>query len=214
MGVLAISNLIPTYFKENKKDSSDVWGKEIEVAKGNLIKIVAPSGTGKTSLIHFLYRLRSDYSGSIRYNKKNLKDFSQEDIAQLRKNEVSVILQDMRLFNEQTILQNLEIKRQLNPYHPKEKIIEMAKRLGIDHRLEALAGKCSYGEQQRAVIIRALLQPFNLLLMDEPFSHLDDVNAKKAMELVLEEAQQRNAAVIFAELERVDYYPATKLFHM
>lgn len=211
---LILNDLLPLYFDEGRKATSAIWGKELRFSNGDLVKIVAPSGTGKTSLIHFLYRMRADYSGDILYNNKTLKSFTHEEIATLRKNKLSVVLQDMRLFGEQTILQNLEIKRQLNPHHPQEKIIEMAKRLGVDHRLEALAKNCSYGEQQRSVIIRALLQPFDMLLMDEPFSHLDDANAKKAMELILEEAAQRGAGIIFAELERVDYYPSTHLYYL
>lgn len=214
MGTLTIKNILPTYFEDNRKQTSEIWGKDLNFTNGDLIKIVAPSGTGKTSLIHFLYQLRDDYSGNILYNSKDLRQHNREDIAQLRKDCVSIILQDMRLFGEQTLLENLEIKRQLNPYHPQEKIVEMAKRLGIDGRLNALAKQCSYGEQQRSVIVRALMQPFDFLLMDEPFSHLDELNAQKAMELILEEVAQRNACIVFAELERVDYYPATKLFHL
>ena len=214
MASLAIKNILPTYFEESRKTSSEIWGKNLAFTSGDLVKIVAPSGTGKTSLIHFLYRMREDYSGNILCNNKDLRQHSHEEIAQLRKDHVSVILQDMRLFGEQTILENLEIKRQLNPYHPQEKIVEMAKRLGIDSRLNALAKQCSYGEQQRSVIIRALMQPFDFLLMDEPFSHLDEENAQKAMKLILEEVAQRKACVLFAELERVDYYPATKLFRL
>lgn len=214
MALLSIQDLLPVYFDESRKTGSEIWGKSLAFNKGDLVKIVAPSGTGKTSLIHFLYSMREDYTGAISYNGKDLKQHSQEDIATLRKDSVSVVLQDMRLFGEQTVLENLEIKRQLNPYHPVEKIAAMADRLGIGNKLNSLAKQCSYGEQQRTVIIRALLQPFDVLLMDEPFSHLDDANAKKAMELILEEVQQRNAAVIFAELERVDYYPATHLYHL
>lgn len=212
MGLLTIQNLLPGYFNESSKAGSGIWGKDLSFSNGDLVKIVAPSGTGKTSLIHFLYHMRDDYNGAILYDNKNLKTFNPEQIATLRKDHLSVVLQDMRLFGDQTFLENLEIKRQLNPFHPPQKIMEMAKRLGIETRLNALAKNCSYGEQQRAVIIRALLQPFDFLLMDEPFSHLDDTNAKKSMELILEEAHLRNAGIIFAELERVDYYPATKLY--
>ena len=214
MATLTIKNLLPAYFEEARKQASEIWGKDLTFTKGDLVKIVAPSGTGKTSLIHFLYRMRQDYNGNISYDEKDLAQYTREETARLRKDYVSIVLQDMRLFNGQTILENLEIKRQLNPYHQQQKIVDMAKRLGIDSRLHALAGQCSYGEQQRAVIIRALLQPFDFLLMDEPFSHLDDANSKKAMELILEEVKERNACVIFAELERVDYYPATKLFRL
>ena len=58
------------------------------------------------------------------------------------------------------------------------------------------------------------MQPFDILLLDEPFSHLDNKNSEKAMELILEEAKKRNAAIIFADLERVDYFPFTRLYHL
>lgn len=211
---LEIKHLLPVYFEEERKSTSEIWGKERSFSNGDLVNIVAPSGTGKTSLIHFLYKMRESYSGTILYDGKPLNQFSREAIAALRKDHVSIILQDMRLFGEQTILENLEVKRQLNPYHPQERIIEMAKRLGLDHRLNAQAKNCSYGEQQRAVIIRALLQPFGVLLMDEPFSHLDQANAQKAIGLILEEVANRNALVLFAELEKAAGFPATHLYHL
>ncbi|WP_018627166.1 ATP-binding cassette domain-containing protein [Niabella aurantiaca] len=211
---LEIQNLLPVYFEEERKSTSEIWGKERSFSNGDLVNIVAPSGTGKTSLIHFLYKMRESYSGTVLYDDKPLQQFSREETAALRKDHVSIILQDMRLFEEQTILENLEIKRQLSPYHPQERIIEMARRLGVDHRLNALAKNCSYGEQQRSVIIRALLQPFDVLLMDEPFSHLDNANSKKATELILEETAHRKALVIFAELEKAGSFPATHLYHL
>ncbi|HEX7847606.1 MAG TPA: ATP-binding cassette domain-containing protein [Chitinophagaceae bacterium] len=211
---LLIKNILPTYFQETVKERSEIWGKELLVEKGELIKVVAPSGSGKSSLINFLYGLRKDFNGNIRYNNKEVTAFSAEELAALRKDSLSIVFQDLRLFPEQTVTENLEIKRQLNPFHPAEKIKEMGERLGIGSRLHTKAKVCSYGEQQRTAIIRSLLQPFDILLLDEPFSHLDDKNAQRAMELMLEEARLRNAAIIFADLERIDYFPFTRLFHL
>jgi ABC-type lipoprotein export system ATPase subunit len=211
---LRIQQLLPVYFDEERKSNSDIWGKDLSFSKGEMIKIVAPSGSGKTSLVHFLYGMRQDYNGSILYGDKDIKQFGAEDFALHRKDLISVVFQDLRLFPEQTVGENLEIKRQLNPFHPSEKIKEMAERLGIGNKLQSKAKICSYGEQQRVSIIRSLLQPFDFLLLDEPFSHLDNNNSQKAMELMLEEAEQRKACIIFADLERIDYFPYTKLFHL
>ena len=211
---LQLKNLLPVYFEDTRKQYSEVWGKDLLFEKGQLVKIVAPSGSGKTSLIHFLYGMRNSYTGAIRYGEKDLKEFSVEELATFRKNNLSIVFQDMRLFPQQTVLQNLEIKRQLHPYHGAEKIREMAERLGIGNKLNSLCNQCSYGEQQRVSIIRALLQPFDFLLLDEPFSHLDNANSEKAMQLILEEAKLRNAAILFADLERIDYFPFTKMMHL
>lgn len=211
---LRIQHLLPLYFEENRKDSSGIWGKDLVFTKGEMIKIVAPSGSGKTSLMHFLYGMRNEYKGSISYGGNDIKNFGAEDFARYRKDNISVVFQDLRLFPEQTVQENLEIKRQLNPYHPAEKIAEMTERLGIGNKLQTKARICSYGEQQRVAIIRALLQPFDFLLLDEPFSHLDDNNSQKAMQLMLEEAEKRKACIVFADLERIDWFPFTRLFHL
>ncbi|MEO5564208.1 MAG: ATP-binding cassette domain-containing protein [Chitinophagaceae bacterium] len=211
---LRIQHLLPVYFEEERKNSSEIWGKDLVFAKEEMVKIVAPSGSGKTSLVHFMYGMRKDYNGVISYGEKDIKKFEVEDFAKYRKDHISVVFQDLRLFPEQTVWENLDIKRQLNPFHPAEKIKEMAERLGIGNKLQSKARICSYGEQQRVSIIRSLLQPFDFLLLDEPFSHLDTDNSKKAMGLMLEEARQRKACIVFADLERIDYFPYTRLFHL
>jgi putative ABC transport system ATP-binding protein len=211
---LQVKNLLPSYFEESRKTNSEVWGKDLTFNKGELVKIVAPSGSGKTSLIHFLYGLRKEYTGIIDYDNKMLTNFSIEQIAAFRKNHLSIVFQDMRLFSAQTVWENLEIKRQLNPYHQPEKIKVMTERLGIDSKLQSLCNRCSYGEQQRVSIIRALVQPFDFLLLDEPFSHLDNANSEKAMQLILEETKERNACILFADLERIEFFPYDRILHL
>ncbi len=134
---LRIQQLLPVYFEETSTQSSEVWGKELVFEKGELIKIVAPSGSGKSSLMNFLYGMRNDYTGTISYSNHSIRDFSAEDFARYRKDHISIVFQDLRLFPEQTVFENLEIKRQLNPFHPPEKIVEMAERLGIESKLKS-----------------------------------------------------------------------------
>jgi len=190
------------------------WGKEIVFQRGELTKIIAPSGSGKTSLMHFLYGIRREYTGDILYDQQSLRTIDPETLSGFRSSQVSIVFQDMRLLPEQTVMENLEIKRQLNPYHNEDKVRQMAERLGVGSKLASLGRTCSYGEQQRIAIIRSLMQPFDFLLLDEPFSHLDNRNAEKAMELMLEEAAVRGASIIFADLERIDFFPFTRLFYL
>ncbi len=211
---ILLQKVLPVFFEDNKVEGSQVWNKAVVFNKGENIHIIAPSGSGKTSLIHFLYGLRKDYNGNISYDSHDIKNFDAEQFSTWRKQHISIVFQDLRLFTEQTVQQNLEIKRLLAPYHPVSNIAAMAKRLGIESKLNNLCKTCSYGEQQRIAIIRALQQPFDFLLLDEPFSHLDEANRKKAMELMKEESQQRNATIILADLREITYFKSERTLHL
>lgn len=200
-----LQKLVPDYINKDNVNKSQIWGENITVITGEHLHIVAPSGSGKTSLIHFIYGLRKDYTGNIFYDNSDIKKLSAESFSSFRQNRISIIFQDLRLFENQTARENIEIKRMLDPYHSSQIIEEMAWRLGIDSKLDQLSKTCSYGEQQRIAIIRSLMQPFDFLLLDEPYSHLDEANRKKAMELIYEECERRNAAMIFADLKPIDF---------
>lgn len=86
----------------------------------------------------------------------------------------------------------------------------MDQALGIKEKKNSLGRTLSYGEQQRVAIIRALLQPFDWLLMDEPFSHLDHINTDKARSLIAEVVAQHKAGMILADLDENEYFNYTK----
>src|ERR1700710_1598852 len=116
------------------------------------------------------------------------------NLSQYRQQKISVIFQNMRLFENLTARENIELKRVMTtPFYNANIIDEMAEHLGVSHVLSQLASTCSYGEQQRIAIIRALVQPFEWLIMDEPFSHLDEANTAKAAALIAQECTKRKA---------------------
>lgn len=211
---IQLRKITPDYIEKGKRSSSQIWEQTISMNKGGHLHIVAPSGSGKTSLIHFIYGLRTDYSGTVFYDDTDIKKLSTESFSIFRQNKISIIFQDLRLFENQTVRENINIKRILNPYHQPESINEMAKRLGIENKLDQLVNTCSYGEQQRIAIIRALMQPFDFLLLDEPYSHLDEANRQKAMELIYEECEKRDAAMVFADLKPIDFFKGEKILYL
>ena len=123
---ISLQNVSPTFFEPGKVNGSGVWNKNVSFSKGENIHIIAPSGSGKTSLIHFLYGLRNDYTGKLCYDDADIKDFDAEKFSVWRQRHVSIVFQDLRLFTEHTVLQNLEIKRSLLPFHAENKIEAMA----------------------------------------------------------------------------------------
>jgi putative ABC transport system ATP-binding protein len=213
MMTLSIEQLVPIPLKEKlKAQTSDVWLKNFKASSPEYISIQAPSGTGKTTLVHFLYGLRTDFEGNIFWNKKDLSQFSAEEKAVLRATEVSVIFQDMRLFPELSAWENLELKRSITNTVSVEEASEWMQQLGIGDKKNARAQTLSYGEQQRLAIIRSLLQPFSFLLMDEPFSHLDHKNTAIAASLIAQIVQRNNAGLLLADLDKNDYFPYHKTY--
>lgn len=203
-----LDNLIPEILAERPSTSiSDIWGKSVQFNKGEFIKITAPSGTGKTTLVHILYGLRKDYRGSIQYQDKEIITTNPDEIAALRQLHWSIVFQDLRLFPALTARENIELKRVLqSPIVQSVEIDYMADRLGILSILNQKAIHCSYGEQQRICILRALMQPFDFIIMDEPFSHLDNVNKKIAANLIQEECKKRGAGLIITDLDKDEHF--------
>ena len=200
--------LLPVPLKERllQRDSA-VWNQHLVFQQGEYIKILAPSGTGKTTLIHTLFCMRDDYEGDVLWEGISIKQLTREMLAEYRQKRLSIVFQDLRLFEHLTAYENIDLARTLQPpVYAASKIDEYAERLGIQHILQQQTGLCSYGEQQRIAIARSLIKPFDWLLMDEPFSHLDSVNREKAIQLIQEICIAQNAGIVLTDLHRDNYF--------
>lgn len=208
---LRVSGLMPIPLRDRLGSrDSDIWMRDIQFSPAERIFVQAPSGTGKTTLVHILYGMREDYDGQVEWQGQKLKITGAEGVAKLRQTTVSVIFQDMRLFPTLSAWENLEIKRALTDTVAEERVREWLRRFGIADRVDRPASTLSYGEQQRVAILRALVQPFCWLLMDEPFSHLDAANTRLAAALIEEMVSERNAAFLIADLDDNDYFSYDK----
>ena len=84
----------------------------------------------------------------------------------------------------------------------------------LTHRRDSLVGTLSLGQRQRAAVIRALCQPFSFLLLDEPFSHLDNSNIKIIVEILNKELEERQAAVIITALDDLPFFEFDKTINL
>lgn len=211
-----LKNIVPVPLKDKfSKRGSDIWNRELSFSNGEWVKIKAPSGTGKTTFIHILYKMRGDYEGSVCWQQKELREINGDELASLRQQKLSVIFQDLRLFPNLTARENIELKRVMQtPICESAAIDEMAERLGITHILQQRAGLCSYGEQQRIAIVRSLMQPFDWLLMDEPFSHLDQDNISRAAALIEEECIKRRAGFLLTDLDEDAHFKYSRFLNL
>ena len=176
--------------------TSDVWLRDLTLERGKRYLISAESGTGKSSLCSYIYGYRQDYSGTIAFDGKDILRLTVAEWCDIRQRHIAYLPQDLRLFGELTALENVELKNRLTGFKSHEEIDKMFETLGIADKTDSLVSKLSIGQQQRVAIIRALCQPYDFIILDEPVSHLDDENNRTVADLITDEATRQGAGVI------------------
>jgi putative ABC transport system ATP-binding protein len=197
---LEFKSVLPFPLKDYKHADNSVWKHEFVLEFPSKVMLNASSGKGKSTFVNTVYGVRHDYDGTILLNGKDLKSLTLHDWIELRKNSLSVVFQDLQLFGELTAWENLQLKNNLTQHRPDEEIMTMLETLGIPDKKNQSCKTLSLGQQQRVAIIRSLLQPFELLLMDEPFSHLDDENSAIAMDLICRETEKNKGGFVLTSL--------------
>jgi putative ABC transport system ATP-binding protein len=203
--IFRFEKMIPLPLLEQDTAGSEVWEAEsLLLEQGKSYLIEAPSGRGKTSLLSVMYGIRSDYRGEVFLDDSNIESFSWRDWSVLRKKRLSIIFQGLELFDDLSTLENIQLKNDLTGFVSNERIGEFAKALDMEPYLHRKAGILSFGQQQRVAIIRALVQPFDFLLADECFSHMDKENTLKAYQLIQEECEIRKAGLVLTSLNETE----------
>lgn len=200
MQTISLNGIVPNPIADIASKTSEVWFQQKEFTRGKHYLITAESGTGKSSLFDFLYGRRRDFRGTISFDGKDSLSLKVSDWNHIRQNNISLVFQGFRLFPELTVWENLQLKNQLTDFLPNEKMKQMLEALGIADKQNVLMKLLSYGQQQRVAIIRAMCQPFDFLLLDEPFSHLDEQNQQIICGLVNAELKERGASLLLCSL--------------
>ena len=191
--------------------SSDIYLQpEVIFEQGQRYLIRAQSGQGKTSLLNFIYGVSFSYDGKITYNEV----FNKKEVLRYRIDKLSYVYQDLRLFPTLTAFENIILKNKLTHYKTEDQINSLIERVGLSHKRDTLVQTLSLGQRQRIALLRALCQPFELLLLDEPFSHLDDSNTAILREIIEEELQARNASLLLTSLEDNNFFHYNKKLNL
>lgn len=210
---------LPRVFRGSEDEApvseSEVWlNEKVDFFRGNYYLIEAESGTGKSSLCAYLYGTRRDYDGEIFFDRSDIRNFTVSRWCELRRRSLAYLPQEMGLFPELTVMENIEIKNRLTSYKTDGEIRAMLERLEIAHKADEPAGRLSVGQQQRVAIIRALCQPFDFLLIDEPVSHLDSRNNESVAALIDEEARRCGGGIIATSVGNKIMLPGCELLRL
>lgn len=211
---ISFESVLPQVFTHHKDFKSEIWNGKVTFERGYLYLVEAESGKGKSTFCSYISGYRHDYTGYILFDETDISIYKMCDWANFRRRHISHLFQELRLFPELTAFENVEIKNQLTRWKSSTQIKEWFEQLDIADKLDVEVGKMSYGQQQRVAMMRALVQPFDFLLLDEPISHLDDNNAQTMTEIMLTEARQQEAAVIVTSIGKHTELPYERILRL
>ena len=205
---ITLEGVVPEIFASRGDISSDIWLRDVSFERGKSYLVRAESGTGKSSLCSYIYGQRGDYRGIIRFDQEDVSRYDIGRWSEIRQANISILFQELRLFGELTALENVWIKNSITNFKSREKIESLFQELGIADKLNSRTDRLSFGQQQRVALIRALCQPFDFLLLDEPISHLDDKNSDVMRDVILREVEKQGAGLIATSIGKqmnIDY---------
>jgi len=190
---------------EHKNGTVELFNNvNLKVKKGELIALVGPSGSGKSSFLHLLALLDEPDKGKILLKNKDVKGLNDEEKDTVRQKDISVIFQDNNLLSDFTALENI-IMPMIIKGEKKDISIEKAKKIckeiNILNRINHFPNELSGGEQQRVAIARALISETDLILADEPTGNLDYKTSSEIFSYFTK-LKKLNKAVIFATHNR------------
>ncbi len=198
--LLILKNISHVY-SQNLQKIKVLHNVNIEVSKGEMISLIGPSGTGKSTLLNISGLLEQPTLGSINLNGHDCTKLSEDNKTLLRGKEIGFIFQSHRLFQEFSAVENVMLPQLImgkSKIKAEKKSKELLSALGLKNRLEFRPAQLSGGEAQRVAIARALANSPSLILADEPTGNLDAVSANNVFEILYKLVKSLDIACIFA----------------
>ena len=191
-------------FEHSDKAITLFQNLSLKIKEGELVALVGPSGSGKSSLLHLIALLDEPSKGNIIINKQSTDNLSNEKKDELRRQNISMIFQDNNLLTDFTAIENvmmpLIIKGE-NTNIIEKKAKKILNDVKILNRSNHFPNELSGGEQQRVAIARALIAETKLILADEPTGNLDYKTSKDIFSIFLK-LKKLKKTIIFATHNR------------
>ncbi|MCX7830105.1 MAG: ABC transporter ATP-binding protein [Acidobacteria bacterium] len=192
-----------TYFTEGK-ETPVLFGIDFKIEEGEYVAIMAPSGTGKSTLLNILGTLDKPTEGKYLFRNRDLTELDDDELSKLRNKSFGFVFQLFNLLNRISVLDNVLLPllyTQNYPKDAKEKAIKLLTMVGLAERIHYKPNALSGGQQQRVAIARALINDPDLLLADEPTGNLDSKSSSEILE-IFDEIHKRGRTIIVVTHER------------
>ena len=177
---------ITKYYEMGDQIVKALDGIDIDVFKNDYLAFIGSSGSGKSTMLNILGCLDKPTHGEYHLNGKNVEVMDQNELSEIRNQEIGFIFQSFNLLPRSTALGNVMqplVYRGVRLKQRKEMAMDALTRVGLDDRTHHLPNQLSGGQRQRVAIARALVTTPSILLADEPTGNLDSKTSIEIMQL-------------------------------
>ena len=191
--------------KKSFADVSVLRGIDLKIKSGERVGLMGPSGSGKSTLLNCICGIETVDEGEIRVDGENLGKLKSRELEKLRREKVGYVFQSFHLLPTLNAFENVEFSAQLaniSQKERKERVNELLKLVGMEHRANHLPDSLSGGERQRVAIARALIHRPKLVLADEPTGSLDTETGAQVLDLLKTLSDELNVSLLLVTHDR------------
>lgn len=199
--VLELKGLYRAYPLSDGQSLEVLKGIDLDLYAGEIVGLIGPSGSGKSSLLHCLGLLEASKEAILRISDQDLTNASDELRTKTRRHDLGFVYQFHHLLPEYTALGNVILPQLMagrSKSEAKARAHHLLAQMGLEARVEHMPGQLSGGEQQRVAIARALANKPKLLLADEPTGNLDPVTSSLVFEALKQISKTEGVATLIA----------------
>ncbi|MFB0613635.1 ABC transporter ATP-binding protein [Aurantiacibacter poecillastricola] len=200
--VIAASNLRLT-LGEGPAAVEILRGIDLDVAPGETLALLGPSGSGKSSLMSVLSGLEQASSGSLTVAGEDFTALSEDDLARARRGRIGIVLQAFHLLPTMTAVENVATPMELaGDKNAWDRAAQELEAVGLGHRLTHYPAQLSGGEQQRVAIARAIAPRPPLIFADEPTGNLDASTGDSVVDVLFRRRAETGATLVIITHDR------------
>ncbi|MDA7564315.1 ABC transporter ATP-binding protein [Pelagibacteraceae bacterium] len=197
MNTLLELKQIKLHYKNYNTSVEVIKGIDLKIHSGEKVAVVGKSGSGKTSLIMLMGGLEKPSSGEIIFDQQSISSFSEDQLADIRKQKIGIVFQSFYLIPNYTALENVSLILEINgDKNAKQQAEELLVQFGLKDRLNHFPTQLSGGEQQRVAIARSMAVKPKMILADEPTGNLDSENSDMISKLLFEYADKNQSSLV------------------
>jgi putative ABC transport system ATP-binding protein len=197
--IIVLKNVSKTYYLGEEKVPA-LKDINLEIASKEYVGILGSSGCGKSTLMHIIGLLETPSTGTIKLDKKNIHNLSDQELSRMRNRYVGFVFQSFNLINKFTVMENILLPAKYSKtkldFDPKKRATDLMEKFGIIERQHFFPNKISGGQQQRVAIARALIMNPKIILADEPTGNLDSKTGDEILDILEELNKDFDTTVI------------------